>query len=115
MFSYTYSGSEYASPGPGTGGSGYYNHQAMTSYELSADYVDSTTTYDPRPTPAQVDPITPDTASIGAAGVLPNMVTTGKEPKNPSKCGDKRELSLSDRAESTRMEMQIKIKSATDP
>ncbi|XP_011308051.1 probable nuclear hormone receptor HR3 isoform X2 [Fopius arisanus] len=75
---YTYSGSEYASPGPGTGGSGYYNHQAMTSYELSADYVDSTTTYDPRPTPAQVDPLTPDTGSIGAAGVLPNMVTTGK-------------------------------------
>ncbi|XP_011308062.1 probable nuclear hormone receptor HR3 isoform X6 [Fopius arisanus] len=73
---YTYSGSEYASPGPGTGGSGYYNHQAMTSYELSADYVDSTTTYDPRPTPAQVDPLTPDTGSIGAAGVLPNMVTT---------------------------------------
>ncbi|XP_076298066.1 nuclear hormone receptor 3 ROR-beta isoform X2 [Lasioglossum baleicum] len=77
---YTYGGSEYASPGPGTGGSGYYNHQAMTNYELSADYVDSTTTYDPRPTQTQVaDTVAPDTPSaVTATGVLPNVVTTGK-------------------------------------
>ncbi|XP_031368955.1 probable nuclear hormone receptor HR3 isoform X1 [Apis dorsata] len=75
---YTYGGSEYASPGPGTGGSGYYNHQAMTNYELSADYVDSTTTYDPRPTQTQVaDTVAPDTPSaVTAAGVLPSVVTT---------------------------------------
>ncbi|XP_076244411.1 nuclear hormone receptor 3 ROR-beta isoform X1 [Calliopsis andreniformis] len=77
---YTYGGSEYASPGPGTGGSGYYNHQAMTNYELSADYVDSTTTYDPRPTQTQVaDTVAPDTPStVTATGVLPSVVTTGK-------------------------------------
>ncbi|XP_017881271.1 probable nuclear hormone receptor HR3 isoform X1 [Ceratina calcarata] len=76
---YAYS-SEYASPGPGTGGSGYYNHQAMTNYELSADYVDSTTTYDPRPTQTQVaDTVAPDTPSaVTATGVLPSVVTTGK-------------------------------------
>ncbi|OAD62016.1 putative nuclear hormone receptor HR3 [Eufriesea mexicana] len=76
---YTYGGSEYASPGPGTGGSGYYNHQAMTNYELSADYVDSTTTYDPRPTQTQVaDTVAPDTPSaVTATGVLPSVVTTG--------------------------------------
>ena len=74
--SYTYGGSDYASPGPGTGGSGYYN-AAMTNYELSADYVDSTTTYDPRPTPTQVDTVAPDTGSGGASGVIP-VVTTGK-------------------------------------
>ncbi|XP_060823224.1 probable nuclear hormone receptor HR3 isoform X7 [Bombus pascuorum] len=75
---YTYGGSEYASPGPGTGGSGYYNHQAMTNYELSADYVDSTTTYDPRPTQTQVaDTVAPDTPSaVTATGVLPSVVTT---------------------------------------
>ncbi|KAG7201297.1 hypothetical protein KM043_004074 [Ampulex compressa] len=75
---YAYGGSEYASPGPGTGGSGYYNHQAMTNYELSADYVDSTTTYDPRPTQTQVaDTVAPDTPSaVNAAGVLPSVVTT---------------------------------------
>lgn len=77
---YTYGGSEYASPGPGTGGSGYYNHQAMTNYELSADYVDSTTTYDPRPTQTQVaDTVAPDTPSaVTATGVLPSVVTTGE-------------------------------------
>ncbi|KAK2587136.1 hypothetical protein KPH14_002894 [Odynerus spinipes] len=77
---YPYGGSEYASPGPGTGGSGYYNHQAMTNYELSADYVDSTTAYDPRPTQTQVaDTVAPDTPSaVTATGVLPSVVTTGK-------------------------------------
>ncbi|XP_044009515.1 probable nuclear hormone receptor HR3 isoform X2 [Aphidius gifuensis] len=75
---YTYGGSEYASPGQGTGGSGYYNHQAMTNYELSADYVDSTTAYDPRPTQTQVDPLTPDTPSVTATGVIPSVVNTGK-------------------------------------
>ncbi|XP_014295541.1 probable nuclear hormone receptor HR3 isoform X2 [Microplitis demolitor] len=74
---YTYGGSEYASPGPGTGGSGYYNHQAITNYELSADYVDSTTAYDPRPT-QQVDPVAPDTPSVTASGVMASVVTTGK-------------------------------------
>ncbi|XP_033232201.1 probable nuclear hormone receptor HR3 isoform X3 [Belonocnema kinseyi] len=74
---YAYGGSEYASPGPGTGNSGYY-HGAMTSYELSADYVDSTTAYDPRPTQTQVDSVAPDTPSINAAGVIPNVVTSGK-------------------------------------
>lgn len=73
---YPYGGSEYASPGQGTGGSGYYNHQAMTNYELSADYVDSTTAYDPRPTQTQVDPLTPDTPSVTATGVIPSVVTT---------------------------------------
>ncbi|XP_044009517.1 probable nuclear hormone receptor HR3 isoform X4 [Aphidius gifuensis] len=73
---YTYGGSEYASPGQGTGGSGYYNHQAMTNYELSADYVDSTTAYDPRPTQTQVDPLTPDTPSVTATGVIPSVVNT---------------------------------------
>ncbi|XP_047365205.1 probable nuclear hormone receptor HR3 isoform X1 [Vespa velutina] len=75
---YPYGGSEYASPGPGTGGSGYYNHQAMTNYELSADYVDSTTAYDPRPTQTQVaDTVAPDTPSaVTATGVLPSVVTT---------------------------------------
>ncbi|XP_033232203.1 probable nuclear hormone receptor HR3 isoform X4 [Belonocnema kinseyi] len=72
---YAYGGSEYASPGPGTGNSGYY-HGAMTSYELSADYVDSTTAYDPRPTQTQVDSVAPDTPSINAAGVIPNVVTS---------------------------------------
>lgn len=76
-FSYTYGGSEYASPGPGTGGSGYYNHQAITNYELSADYVDSTTAYDPRPT-QQVDPVAPDTPSVTATGVMASVVNTGK-------------------------------------
>ncbi|XP_034947645.1 probable nuclear hormone receptor HR3 isoform X2 [Chelonus insularis] len=75
---YTYGGSEYASPGPGTGGSGYYNHQAITNYELSADYVDSTTAYDPRPTQNQVDPVAPDTPSVTAGAVMANVVTTGK-------------------------------------
>ncbi|KAH0554355.1 hypothetical protein KQX54_009875 [Cotesia glomerata] len=74
---YTYGGSEYASPGPGTGGSGYYNHQAITNYELSADYVDSTTAYDPRPT-QQVDPVAPDTPSVTATGVMASVVNTGK-------------------------------------
>ena len=78
FFSYTYGGSEYASPGPGTGNSGYYNHQAMTNYELSADYVDSTTAYDPRPTPTQVDAVAPDTPSVNAAGVIPNVVASGE-------------------------------------
>ncbi|XP_034947650.1 probable nuclear hormone receptor HR3 isoform X6 [Chelonus insularis] len=73
---YTYGGSEYASPGPGTGGSGYYNHQAITNYELSADYVDSTTAYDPRPTQNQVDPVAPDTPSVTAGAVMANVVTT---------------------------------------
>ncbi|XP_015589106.1 probable nuclear hormone receptor HR3 isoform X2 [Cephus cinctus] len=73
---YTYGGSEYASPGPGTGSSGYYNHQAITNYELSADYVDSTTAYDPRPTQTQVDTVAPDTPSVTATGVLPSVVTT---------------------------------------
>ncbi|XP_044581956.1 probable nuclear hormone receptor HR3 isoform X6 [Cotesia glomerata] len=72
---YTYGGSEYASPGPGTGGSGYYNHQAITNYELSADYVDSTTAYDPRPT-QQVDPVAPDTPSVTATGVMASVVNT---------------------------------------
>ncbi|XP_011494835.1 PREDICTED: probable nuclear hormone receptor HR3 isoform X3 [Ceratosolen solmsi marchali] len=71
---YAYGGSEYASPG--TGSSGYYN-APMTNYELSADYVDSTTAYDPRPTQTQVDAVAPDTPSVTAAGVLPNVVTTG--------------------------------------
>ncbi|XP_011065791.1 PREDICTED: probable nuclear hormone receptor HR3 isoform X1 [Acromyrmex echinatior] len=77
---YTYSGSEYTSSGPGTGGYTNYNHQAMTNYELSADYVDSTTTYDPRPTQTQVaDTVAPDTPSaVTATGVLPSVVTTGK-------------------------------------
>ncbi|XP_070163787.1 probable nuclear hormone receptor HR3 isoform X4 [Polyergus mexicanus] len=78
---YTYGGSEYTSSGPGTGGYGTnYNHQAMTNYELSADYVDSTTTYDPRPTQTQVaDTVAPDTPSaVTATGVLPSVVTTGK-------------------------------------
>lgn len=80
LIRYTYGGSEYASPGPGTGGSDYYNHQAMTNYELSADYVDSTTTYDPRPTQTQVaDTVAPDTPSaVTATGVLPSVVTTGE-------------------------------------
>ncbi|XP_032672270.1 probable nuclear hormone receptor HR3 isoform X6 [Odontomachus brunneus] len=75
---YTYGGSEYASSGPGTGGYTNYNHQAMTNYELSADYVDSTTTYDPRPTQTQVaDTVAPDTPSaVTATGVLPSVVTT---------------------------------------
>ncbi|XP_023290751.1 probable nuclear hormone receptor HR3 [Orussus abietinus] len=72
---YAYGGSDYASPGPGTGGSGYYNHQAMANYELSADYVDSTTTYDPRPT-QQVDNVAPDNSSVNTTGVLPSVVTT---------------------------------------
>ncbi|KAJ8687289.1 hypothetical protein QAD02_023083, partial [Eretmocerus hayati] len=71
---YTYGGSEYASPGPGTGSSGYYN-AAMAGYELSADFVDSTTAYDPRPNQTQVDPIS-DTSSVGASGVVPSVVTT---------------------------------------
>ncbi|XP_029678426.1 probable nuclear hormone receptor HR3 isoform X1 [Formica exsecta] len=77
---YTYGGSEYTSSGPGTGGYTNYNHQAMTNYELSADYVDSTTTYDPRPTQTQVaDTVAPDTPSaVTATGVLPSVVTTGK-------------------------------------
>ncbi|XP_043287581.1 probable nuclear hormone receptor HR3 isoform X2 [Venturia canescens] len=77
---YTYGGSEYSSPGAGTGGSGgYYNHQAMTNYELSADYVDSTTAYDPRPNQTQVDAVAPDTPNVTpTAGVLPSVVTTGK-------------------------------------
>lgn len=77
---YTYSGSEYTSSGPGTGGYTNYNHQAMTNYELSADYVDSTTTYDPRPTQTQVaDTVAPDTPSaVTAAGVLPSVVASGK-------------------------------------
>ncbi|EFN70389.1 Probable nuclear hormone receptor HR3 [Camponotus floridanus] len=52
----------------------------MTNYELSADYVDSTTTYDPRPTQTQVaDTVAPDTPSaVTATGVLPSVVTTGK-------------------------------------
>ncbi|XP_050446401.1 probable nuclear hormone receptor HR3 isoform X3 [Cataglyphis hispanica] len=77
---YTYGGSEYTSSGPGTGGYTNYNHQAMTNYELSADYVDSTTTYDPRPTQTQVaDTVAPDTLSaVTATGVLPSVVTTGK-------------------------------------
>lgn len=52
----------------------------MTNYELSADYVDSTTTYDPRPTQTQVaDTVAPDTPSaVTAAGVLPSVVTTGE-------------------------------------
>ncbi|XP_048509610.1 probable nuclear hormone receptor HR3 isoform X7 [Athalia rosae] len=72
---YPYGGSEYASPG-----SGYYNHPAMNNYgELSADYVDSTTAYDPRPTQTQVDAVTPDTPSVTATGgVLASVVTTGK-------------------------------------
>ncbi|KAL6439045.1 hypothetical protein ACFW04_003797 [Cataglyphis niger] len=75
---YTYGGSEYTSSGPGTGGYTNYNHQAMTNYELSADYVDSTTTYDPRPTQTQVaDTVAPDTPSaVTATGVLPSVVTT---------------------------------------
>ncbi|XP_043287584.1 probable nuclear hormone receptor HR3 isoform X5 [Venturia canescens] len=75
---YTYGGSEYSSPGAGTGGSGgYYNHQAMTNYELSADYVDSTTAYDPRPNQTQVDAVAPDTPNVTpTAGVLPSVVTT---------------------------------------
>ncbi|XP_048509612.1 probable nuclear hormone receptor HR3 isoform X9 [Athalia rosae] len=70
---YPYGGSEYASPG-----SGYYNHPAMNNYgELSADYVDSTTAYDPRPTQTQVDAVTPDTPSVTATGgVLASVVTT---------------------------------------
>lgn len=83
--SYTYSGSEYASPGPGTGGSGYYNHQAMPNYELSADFVDSTTAYDPRPTQTQVDPVAPDTPSVTASGVMASVVTTGKRTSLTSK------------------------------
>lgn len=75
---YTYGSNEYTSSGPGTGGSSYYNHQAMTNYELSADYVDSTTAYDPRPTPTQVDVVAPDTPSVVATGVLPNIVTNGE-------------------------------------
>ncbi|XP_039310284.1 LOW QUALITY PROTEIN: probable nuclear hormone receptor HR3 [Solenopsis invicta] len=77
---YTYGGSEYTSSGPGTGSYTNYNHQAMTNYELSADYVDSTTTYDPRPTQTQVaDTVAPDTPSaVTATGVLPSVVTTGK-------------------------------------
>lgn len=79
LISYTYGGSEYSSPGAGTGGSGgYYNHQAMTNYELSADYVDSTTAYDPRPNQTQVDAVAPDTPTVTpTAGVLPSVVTTG--------------------------------------
>lgn len=52
----------------------------MTNYELSADYVDSTTTYDPRPTQTQVaDTVAPDTPSaVTATGVLPSVVTTGE-------------------------------------
>ncbi|XP_018399252.1 PREDICTED: probable nuclear hormone receptor HR3 isoform X3 [Cyphomyrmex costatus] len=75
---YTYGGSEYTSSGPGSYTN--YNHQAMTNYELSADYVDSTTTYDPRPTQTQVaDTVAPDTPSaVTATGVLPSVVTTGK-------------------------------------
>ncbi|XP_020287691.1 probable nuclear hormone receptor HR3 isoform X3 [Pseudomyrmex gracilis] len=77
---YPYGGNEYTSSGPGTGGYTNYNHQAMTNYELSADYVDSTTTYDPRPTQTQVaDTVAPDTPSaVTATGVLPSVVTTGK-------------------------------------
>ncbi|XP_032456311.1 probable nuclear hormone receptor HR3 isoform X11 [Nasonia vitripennis] len=71
---YTYSGSEYASPGPGTESSGYYS-AAMTNYnDLSTNYVDSTTAYDPRPTQSQVDAVAPDTPSVNAAGVLPGVV-----------------------------------------
>ncbi|XP_058794333.1 probable nuclear hormone receptor HR3 isoform X1 [Phymastichus coffea] len=73
---YAYGSNEYASPGPGTGSSTYYN-AAMTNYELSADYVDSTTAYDPRPTPTQVDQVAADTVSVNAQGMLPNMVGTG--------------------------------------
>ncbi|XP_014212733.1 probable nuclear hormone receptor HR3 isoform X1 [Copidosoma floridanum] len=73
---YAYGGSEYASPGPGSGG--YYN-AGLANYELSADYVDSTTAYDPRPTQTQVDTVAPDTASVTATGVMP-VVTTGKSP-----------------------------------
>ncbi|XP_058794334.1 probable nuclear hormone receptor HR3 isoform X2 [Phymastichus coffea] len=75
---YAYGSNEYASPGPGTGSSTYYN-AAMTNYELSADYVDSTTAYDPRPTPTQVDQVAADTVSVNAQGMLPNMVGTGSE------------------------------------
>ncbi|XP_043467195.1 probable nuclear hormone receptor HR3 isoform X1 [Leptopilina heterotoma] len=75
---YTYGSSEYTSSGPGTGNSGYYSHGAITNYELSADYVDSTTAYDPRPTPTQVDTVTPDTPSVNASGVIPNVVASGK-------------------------------------
>lgn len=80
--SYTYGGGEYASPGPGTGGSGYYN-AAMANYELSADYVDSTTAYDPRPT-QQVDAVAADTGSVNATGVMPSVVTTGEYQHRPS-------------------------------
>ncbi|XP_043467204.1 probable nuclear hormone receptor HR3 isoform X5 [Leptopilina heterotoma] len=73
---YTYGSSEYTSSGPGTGNSGYYSHGAITNYELSADYVDSTTAYDPRPTPTQVDTVTPDTPSVNASGVIPNVVAS---------------------------------------
>ena len=46
----------------------------MTNYELSADYVDSTTAYDPRPQ-GQVEVVAPDTPSVA---VLPSVGATGK-------------------------------------
>lgn len=69
----------------------------MTNYELSADYVDSTTTYDPRPTQTQVaDTVAPDTPSAGvAAGVLPSVVTTGEYFNLPSPSCPSLSLSLS--------------------
>ncbi|XP_014212732.1 probable nuclear hormone receptor HR3 isoform X2 [Copidosoma floridanum] len=73
---YAYGGSEYASPGPGSGG--YYN-AGLANYELSADYVDSTTAYDPRPTQTQVDTVAPDTASVTATGVMPVVTTDPQE------------------------------------
>lgn len=85
QFSYPYGGGEYASPVSGTGGSGYYNHPAMTNYnETSPDYADSTTTtgYDPRPTQTQVDAVTPDTPSVTVTGgVMSSGVTSGKFEK----------------------------------
>ncbi|XP_023317250.1 probable nuclear hormone receptor HR3 isoform X2 [Trichogramma pretiosum] len=48
-----YGNSAYTSPGPPTSGSNYYN-AAMANYEVNTDFVDSTTTYDPRPGIADV-------------------------------------------------------------
>ncbi|CAB0040166.1 unnamed protein product, partial [Trichogramma brassicae] len=48
-----YGNSAYTSPGPPTSGSNYYN-ATMANYEVNTDFVDSTTTYDPRPGIADV-------------------------------------------------------------
>jgi nuclear receptor subfamily 1 group F protein 4 len=74
-FSYTYN-SDLGSYTPATHGGYAYattpvqtQHQQM-AYDISADYVDSTTAYDPRPGPGL------DTLSADSA-IMANVVTTG--------------------------------------